>query len=74
MEFWCCCVLFSIVFLRKGGSVKASAIFHTFLHSEKLVIYAFMGHNLTSIYVLYTWMILNLLTLHVIACYVRLNM
>ena len=45
-----------------------------FFHSAKLVIYAFIGHNLTSIYVLYAWMILNLLMLYVIACYDRLNM
>ena len=47
----------------------------------KLVIHAFMGHKLTTtiiiiiiIYTLYAWMILNLLTFHVIACYVRSDM
>ena len=40
----------------------------------KLVIYAFMGHNLTSIDILYAWKILNFYMLYVIACYVRSNM
>ena len=42
--------------------------FRTILHfftPEKLVIDAFMGHILTSIYILYAWMIFNLLMLHV---------
>ena len=46
-EFGCCFILFGTVILRKSDSGKA------FSHSEKLVIYAFMGYNLTSIYVLY---------------------
>ena len=75
MEFGCCFILFGMVVLRKGDSGKASShYFALFSHSAKLVIYAFMGHKLTSIYVLYAWMILNLLMLHVIACYVRSNM
>ena len=64
MEFRCCFKPFGMVILRKGDSAKASSHYLAlFSHSEKLVIYAFMGHNLTSIYVLYAWMILNLLTL-----------
>ena len=46
----------------------------TILHSLKLIIYTFMGHNLTSIYVLYACMILNLFMLYVVACYVKSNM
>ena len=60
-----------MVILRKGDSAKASSLFHTFSHFVKLVIFNFMGYKLTSIYVLYAWMILTLLMLHVIAYYVR---
>ena len=78
MEFWYCYVIFNMVILRKGDSAKASshylALFSTFLHSKKLVICAFIGYKLTSIYALYAWMILNLLMLCVIACYDRSNM
>ena len=64
-----------MVILRKGDSAKASShYFALFRTLQKLVIYTFMGHKLTSIYVLYAWMILTLLMLHVIACYVRSNM
>ena len=72
--FGCCCILFGIVILRKGDNAKASLhYFALFSHSVKLLIYAFMGHNLTSINSLYAWKILNLLMLYVIACYVRSN-
>ena len=75
MAFGYCCVLFGMVILGKGDSAKASLHYFAFLlHSEKLVIYAFMDFYLISIDVLYTWMILNLLTLYVIACYIRSNM
>ena len=75
IEFLYCCVLFSMVILRKGDSAKTSShYFALFLHSAKLVIFAFISHNLTTIYVLYAWIILNLLTLYVIACYDRSNM
>ena len=67
--------LFSyMVILRKGDSAKASALFRIFLQPAKLVIYTFIGHKLTSIYILYAWMILTLLMLYVIAYYVRSNM
>ena len=51
-----------------------SHYFELFSHFVKSVIYTFMGHKLTSIYVLYAWIILTLLILHVIAHYVRSNM
>ena len=64
-----------MVVLGKGDSAKAfSHYFALFSHYVKLVIYNFIGHKLTSIYVLYAWMILTLLMLHVIACYDRSNM
>ena len=53
MAFGYCCVLFGMVILRKGDSAKASSHYFTlFLHSENLVIYTFMGYNLTSVYIL----------------------
>ena len=39
-----------------------------------LTIYTFMDHVLTSTNVLCTWMSLRLLVLHVIVCYVKLDM
>ena len=33
-----------------------------------------MGYDLSSIAILYTWMILNLLIFHVIACYIKSDM
>ena len=69
-----CCVLFGIIILGKGDSVKVSLHYFTlFLHS-KLVIYALIDNYLTSIHVVFTWMILNLLTFHVIACCIRSDM
>ena len=73
MEFRCCLLLFGMIILGKGDSAKVSALFCTFLHSTKLVIYVFMGHNFTSICILYAWMILNLLMLYIITCYVGSN-
>ena len=38
-------IFFGMVILRKGDSAKASShYFALFSHSEKLVIYTFMGH------------------------------
>ena len=72
MAFGCCCVLFVLVILKKGDSAKVSLhYFALFQHSVKLVIYAFRGHYLSNIDVLYAWMILNSLTFYVIACCVR---
>ena len=48
--------------------------FRTFLHSEKKVISAFMGHDLTSIDILRAQTNLDLLVLYVLACYVRSDM
>ena len=77
MAFGYCYLLFCMVILRKGDSAKASshyfALFRTFSHFVKLVIYTFMGHKLTSTYVLYNLMIFTLLMLHVIACYDKSN-
>ena len=75
MEFACCWIFFGLVILGKGDSRKGSLHYFALFHTLKnLVIYTFMGHYLTSIDVLYAWIILNLLMLHVIACYVRSNM
>ena len=64
-----------MVVLRNGDNAKASLhYFALFSHSVKLVIYTFMGHKFTGIYVFYAWMILTLLTLHVVACYIGSNM
>ena len=66
-----------MVILRKGGSAKASSQYFTlfciFLHSERLVIYTFMGHILISIDILYAYISLNLLAYYVIACCIRLD-
>ena len=43
IEYRCCNVFFSIVFFKK------KLVTHILLHSEELVIYTFIGHNLTSI-------------------------
>ena len=65
-----------MVILGKVGSAKAysycSVLF--FSHSEKLVIYTFIGHNLSSIDILYNWISLNLLVLYIIACCIRSDM
>ena len=74
IEFGCCLILFGMVALKKGDSVRASSHYFALLHFAKLVSYAFMGHNLTIIYVLYAFLILYLLMLHTIACYDRSNM
>ena len=76
MEFGCCFILFGMVVSRKGDSGKATShyFYILFVLRAKLVIYAFMGHNLNGIYVLYAWMVLILLMFHIIACYVRSNM
>ena len=75
MDSMYCWIFFGIVILRKGDNAKASSYcFALFSHSAKLVVYAFMGDDLTSINIMCTWMILNLLTLYVIAYYVRSNM
>ena len=61
-----------MVILGKSGSLKASLHYFTFFfYFVKLVIYTFMGHNLTSIDILNAWMSLNLLVLYVTACCVR---
>ena len=53
MAFIYCFILFGMVILREGGSMKAfSHYFALFLHYEKLVIYTSMVHVLISIDVL----------------------
>ena len=75
MKFGCCFILYATVLLGKGDIARASShYFALFLHPEKLVIYALMGHNLTIIYVLCALLILYLLMLHAIACYDGSNM
>ena len=62
-------VPFGIVISRKGDSAKVSSHYFTlFPHFAKLVIYAFMDHDLTSIDILCVYMSLNLLAIYVIAC------
>ena len=74
IEFGCYLIILSTVILRKCNSVKASSHYFVFFsHSVILIIYVFIGHKLTNFYVLYAWMILNSLTLYVIACYDRSN-
>ena len=53
---------------------KCEALFtliRTFLYYAKLVIYTFMGHELSSIVILHTCMSLDLFVLHVVACCVK---
>ena len=47
IAFRYCYIFFGMVFLRKRGSAKASALFRTFENSEKIVIC--MGYYLTII-------------------------
>ena len=74
IELRCCDTFWFGYFRKREHCESLLTLFRTFLHYEKIVINTIMGYDLTSIDVLYTWMRLNLLALHVIACCVKLDM